>query len=104
MTRPAKQIIGEACVHHLWFDDASYRDRGNLIKWNPPIRKALRPGGAGKSCQGGSDRHHCHRPRTSHTLEEKRAPYFSARPQADPIVQHSLVDDARAVPQGRTHP
>jgi len=84
-----KQIIGEACVHHLWFDDSSYHDKGNLIKWNPPIRKV-------------SDREALVRAiredlidiiatdHAPHTLEEKKAPYFSA-PSGGPTIQHSLV-------------
>jgi dihydroorotase len=84
-----KQVIGEACVHHLWFDDSSYRDKGNLIKWNPPIRKA-------------SDREALLRAvredlidiiatdHAPHTLKEKSAPYFSS-PSGGPTIQHSLV-------------
>ncbi|MCK7539429.1 MAG: hypothetical protein MZV63_55255 [Marinilabiliales bacterium] len=26
-----KHIIGEVCVHHLWFDDSFYAEKGNLI-------------------------------------------------------------------------
>lgn len=84
-----KQVIGEACVHHLWFDDSSYHDKGNLIKWNPPIRKA-------------SDREALLRAvredlidiiatdHAPHTLQEKSAPYFSS-PSGGPTIQHSLV-------------
>lgn len=84
-----KQIIGEACVHHLWFDDSSYRDKGNLIKWNPPIRKATDREALLNAVRNNlidiiaTD----HAP---HTLEEKSAPYFSA-PSGGPMVQHSLV-------------
>ncbi len=84
-----KQIIGEACVHHLWFDDSSYSDKGNLIKWNPPIRKASDR----EALLNAVRNNHIdiiatdHAP---HTLEEKRAPYFSS-PSGGPLVQHSLV-------------
>jgi dihydroorotase len=38
-----KRITAEACVHHLWFDDRDYADKGNWIKWNPAIKTAERP-------------------------------------------------------------
>lgn len=85
----AKQIIGEACVHHLWFDDSAYRDKGNLVKWNPPIRTAADRQALLRAVREGlidiiaTD----HAP---HTLEEKSAPYFSA-PSGGPTIQHSLV-------------
>ena len=85
----AKQIIGEACVHHLWFDDSAYKDKGNLVKWNPPIRTASDREALLRAVREGlidiiaTD----HAP---HTLEEKSAPYFSA-PSGGPTIQHSLV-------------
>lgn len=84
-----KQITGEACVHHLWFDDSFYREKGNLIKWNPAVKKASDREALIKAVKNGSidiiatD----HSP---HTLAEKSAPYFSA-PSGGPLVQHSLV-------------
>ncbi|MRR18638.1 dihydroorotase [bacterium] len=85
----SKQIIGEACVHHLWFDDTSYGDRGNLIKWNPPVRKASDREALIRAVR--EDRIDIiatdHAP---HTLREKQAPYFSA-PSGGPTIQHSLV-------------
>lgn len=85
----SKQIIGEACVHHLWFDDSAYKDKGNLVKWNPPIRTASDREALLRGVREGlidiiaTD----HAP---HTLEEKNAPYFRA-PSGGPTVQHSLV-------------
>lgn len=35
-----KLITAEACVHHLWFSDADYAQKGNFIKWNPAIKSA----------------------------------------------------------------
>src|ERR1700740_2703064 len=35
-----KRITAEACIHHLWFSDEDYETKGNLIKWNPAIKKA----------------------------------------------------------------
>ena len=84
-----KQIIGEACVHHLWFDDSAYAEKGNLVKWNPPIRRKSDREALVKAVREGlidiiaTD----HAP---HTLEEKSAPYFSA-PSGGPSIQHSLV-------------
>lgn len=84
-----KQIIGEACVHHLWFDDSFYAEKGNLIKWNPAIRKASDREALVRAVTDGridiiaTD----HAP---HTLAEKSEPYFRA-PSGAPIVQHSLV-------------
>ena len=33
-----KRITGEACVHHLFFNDEAYKTKGSLIKWNPVIK------------------------------------------------------------------
>ncbi|HRG11147.1 MAG TPA: dihydroorotase, partial [Cyclobacteriaceae bacterium] len=33
-----KKITAEACIHHLWFNDADYDRLGMLIKWNPAIK------------------------------------------------------------------
>ena len=88
-TPVGKQITAEVCIHHLWFDDSSYATKGNLIKWNPAIkrdsdRQALREAlKSGKIDIIATD----HAP---HTLEEKSKPYFSA-PSGGPMVQHSLV-------------
>jgi len=84
-----KQITAEACVHHLWFDDTFYAEKGNLIKWNPPVRKASDREALVRAVREGlidiiaTD----HAP---HTIAEKRAPYFSS-PSGAPTVQHSLV-------------
>ncbi len=84
-----KQITGEACVHHLWFDDSFYQTKGNLVKWNPAVKKASDREALIHAVRDGridiiaTD----HSP---HTLAEKSAPYFSA-PSGGPLVQHSLV-------------
>ncbi|MFV0589922.1 MAG: dihydroorotase [Draconibacterium sp.] len=84
-----KKITAEACVHHLWFDERDYIDKGTLIKWNPSIKcvkdkealwEALL---ADKIDVIATD----HAP---HTLEEKSNTYFNA-PSGGPLVQHSLV-------------
>ena len=84
----AKQITGEACVHHLWFDDTYYAQKGTLIKWNPAVKKPsdrealIRAVNEGAIDVIATD----HAP---HTIDEKMTPYFKA-PSGGPMVQHSL--------------
>ena len=98
----AKQITGEACVHHLWFDDSSYASKGNLVKWNPPVRSAADREALLSAVRKGlidviaTD----HAP---HTLEEKSAPYFKA-PSGGPTVQHSLVMMLELCHRGELNP
>ena len=33
-----KKITAEVCVHHLWFTDADYAEKGTRIKWNPAVK------------------------------------------------------------------
>ena len=33
-----KKITAEVCVHHLWFSDEDYNDKGAFIKWNPAVK------------------------------------------------------------------
>jgi len=83
-----KRITAEACIHHLWFSDADYATKGNLIKWNPAVKKAGDREGILKAVLDGridviaTD----HAP---HTLEEKSKPYLQA-PSGGPLVQHAL--------------
>ena len=35
-----KRITAEACIHHLWFSEEDYEEKGNFIKWNPAIKTA----------------------------------------------------------------
>lgn len=84
-----KRITAEACVHHLWFSDEDYEEKGNFIKWNPAIKsKADRDA----ILEGLLDNHidvlaTDHAP---HTREEKEQSYLQA-PSGGPLVQHSLV-------------
>lgn len=84
-----KRITAEACIHHLWFSDEDYDEKGNFIKWNPAVKTAKDREGILKGVLEGhidviaTD----HAP---HTLEEKSKPYSSA-PSGGPLVQHSLV-------------
>ncbi|PID40151.1 MAG: dihydroorotase [Proteobacteria bacterium] len=84
-----KRITAEACVHHLFFSENDYGEKGSLIKCNPAIKtekdrkqllKALQ---SGKIDVVGTD----HAP---HTLAEKQQPYMKA-PSGLPLVQHALV-------------
>ena len=83
-----KRITAEACVHHLWFNDADYATKGNFIKWNPAVKTATDQAGI---LQGLLDDHidviaTDHAP---HTIEEKNQPYAQA-PSGGPLVQHAL--------------
>lgn len=83
-----KRITAEACVHHLWFTDADYETKGNLIKWNPAVKTmadrdaVLQAVLDGKIDVIATD----HAP---HTMEEKALPYLQA-PSGGPLVQHAL--------------
>ena len=84
-----KKITAEACIHHLWFDDSWYKEKGNFIKWNPAVKTAEDREAIRQAVKDGridvlaTD----HAP---HTLEEKDNTYFKA-PSGGPLVQHSLV-------------
>ncbi len=84
-----KHITAEACVHHLFFDETDYVEKGTLIKCNPAIksrqdRDALRNAVVtGKIDVIATD----HAP---HTLGEKNCSYFDA-PAGLPLVQDSLL-------------
>ncbi len=94
-----KRITAEACVHHLWFSEEDYKEKGSFIKWNPAVKKA-------------SDREAVfqavldnridviatdHAP---HTLEEKQQSYFKA-PSGGPLVQHALQAMLEKFSQGK---
>lgn len=83
-----KRITAEACIHHLWFSEEDYAEKGNLIKWNPAIKTAKDRAGI---LAGVLDGHidviaTDHAP---HTLVEKQQPYLQA-PSGGPLVQHAL--------------
>ncbi len=84
-----KKITAEACVHHLWFEESDYAEKGTLIKWNPAVKTASDRDGI---LQGVLNNNidviaTDHAP---HTLEEKQNSYFKA-PSGGPLVQHSLM-------------
>src|SRR5690606_26550522 len=33
-----KKITAEVCMHHLWFSEKDYKNKGTLIKWNPAVK------------------------------------------------------------------
>lgn len=84
-----KRITAEACVHHLWFDDSNYDEKGTYIKWNPAVKSAADREGVWKALL--DDRIDIiatdHAP---HTQGEKENTYFNA-PSGGPLVQHALV-------------
>ena len=83
-----KRITGEVCVHHIWFDDRDYAEKGSMIKWNPAIKKASDKEAIRQALNDGvvdviaTD----HAP---HTMEEKTGGCFTAM-SGGPMVQHSL--------------
>jgi len=84
-----KRITAEACIHHLWFTEVDYAEKGNLIKWNPAVKTEADRDGVLKAVLDGridiiaTD----HAP---HTAEEKALPYLQA-PSGGPLVQHALT-------------
>ncbi len=84
-----KKITGEVCVHHLWFNDEAYLEKGNFVRWNPAIKtendrrallKALNEGVLDVIATD-------HAP---HTIAEKSGVYTQAA-SGGPLVQHSLT-------------
>jgi len=94
-----KKITAEACVHHLWFNDADYARLGTLIKWNPAIKTAHDQQAILQAVL--DDRIDViatdHAP---HTWDEKNNTYFKA-PSGGPLVQHSLVAMLELYHQGK---
>ncbi len=84
-----KQITGEACIHHLLFNDKDYKEKQSLIKWNPAIKSKQDQNSLLESLLNGkidivSTDH------APHTIEEKQKPYLQS-PSGGPMIQHSLV-------------
>ena len=84
-----KQITAEVCVHHLWFSNQDYKEKGTHIKWNPAVKTAKDRAGLWEALL--DDRLDViatdHAP---HTLKEKSNPYLKA-PSGGPLVQHALL-------------
>ncbi|MFT5737509.1 MAG: dihydroorotase [Maribacter sp.] len=83
-----KKITAEVCIHHLWFSDADYKEKGAFIKWNPAVKTAQDRDALWEALL--DDRIDVvatdHAP---HTLEEKDNVYAKA-PSGGPLVQHAL--------------
>ena len=95
-----KKITSEVCVHHLWFSEDDYAEKGTLIKWNPAVKKASDREALWKALNEdkidvlATD----HAP---HTLKEKQNPYIKA-PSGGPLVQHAYPVLLTAVHHGKT--
>jgi dihydroorotase len=86
----AKRITAEACVHHLYFSEADYEQRGSFIKCNPAIKRAedraaLRAALAEDRLDVIATDH------APHTLEEKQERSYFKAPAGLPLVQHALA-------------
>ncbi len=84
-----KKITSEVCIHHLWFSDEDYEEKGTLIKWNPAVKTKEDRDKLWEALL--DDRIDViatdHAP---HTIAEKDNPYTSA-PSGGPLVQHALL-------------
>ncbi len=83
-----KKITAEVCIHHLWFSDIDYEEKGTLIKWNPAVKTASDKDQLWQALLDNridviaTD----HAP---HTIYEKMNDYVNA-PSGGPLVQHAL--------------
>lgn len=83
-----KRITAEVCVHHLWFSNNDYKEKGSFIKWNPSIKSEKDKIGLLEALKDNkldiiaTD----HAP---HTIEEKKGNYFQSK-SGCPLVQHAL--------------
>jgi dihydroorotase len=93
-----KQITAEVCIHHLWFSDKDYAEKGTHIKWNPAVKTEKDRLGLWKALL--DDRIDVlatdHAP---HTLDEKNNNYLNA-PSGGPLVQHAIIALLEKVKEG----
>lgn len=94
-----KKITAEVCVHHLWFSDKDYEEKGNFIKWNPAVktendRETLWEALLDDRIDVIATDH------APHTLEEKNKVYTQA-PSGGPLVQHALIALLEKVKEGK---
>ena len=93
-----KQITAEVCIHHLWFNDQDYEEKGTHIKWNPAVKTEKDRLGLWKALL--DDRIDVlatdHAP---HTLAEKNNNYLNA-PSGGPLVQHAIIALLEKVKEG----
>jgi len=94
-----KKITAEVCVHHLWFTDKDYDEKGTLIKWNPAVKSQKDQDAIWQAVNDNridvlaTD----HAP---HTLEEKNKGYFEA-PSGGPLVQTAVQAILQKVKEGK---
>ena len=84
-----KRITAEVCIHHLWFNEENYKEKGTHIKWNPAVKKesdrsALFEALLNDKLDVVATDH------APHTIEEKSNTYLKA-PSGGPLVQHALA-------------
>ena len=93
-----KQITAEVCIHHLWFSDKDYAEKGTHIKWNPAVKTEKDRLGLWEALL--DDRIDVlatdHEPQT---LEEKNNVYTKA-PSGGPLVQHAVTAILEKVKEG----
>ena len=93
-----KNITAEVCVHHLFYSEKDYADKGSLIKCNPAVKTEKDRQGLLKAVL--EDRIDIiatdHAP---HTWEEKQGNYMTA-PAGLPLVQHALMSVLEHVHDG----
>ena len=83
-----KRITAEVCIHHLWFEESKYAEKGTHIKWNPAVKTETDRAAVFQALLDdkidviATD----HAP---HTIEEKKKNYLDA-PSGGPLVQHAL--------------
>ena len=84
-----KKITAEVCIHHLWFSDEDYKEKGAFIKWNPAVKTKADREQLWQALL--DDRIDVvatdHAP---HTLDEKDNLYTQC-PSGGPLVQHALL-------------
>lgn len=94
-----KKITAEVCIHHLWFSEEDYENKGAYIKWNPAVKSTEDRAQLWEALL--DDRIDVvatdHAP---HTLEEKDNVYTKA-PSGGPLVQHALPALLENYHQGR---
>jgi len=83
-----KKITAEVCIHHLWFSEEDYEEKGTYIKWNPAVKTAQDRETLVQALLDdkidvlATD----HAP---HTIDEKEQVYTKA-PSGGPLVQHAI--------------
>ena len=95
----SKRITAEACIHHLWFSDKDYAEKGNFIKWNPAVkteqdRRAIWQAVLDNRIDVIATDH------APHTIEEKSQAYLQA-PSGGPLVQYALLAMLEKVREGQ---